>query len=242
MSENKNNIHGHEIIKEVAELLREQILSPPKATMINGENVRIIIDPRWDEPSNTYQTVVLCYVPSQQQVDWEFMPISLISKDNADIPVFIIRLDQRGQGIIQNLPDGQYQISAPVTYFSTKNNTCFPAPVQEDLPDRLVASDRQDEATWPIQPATHVSNDVRVTATTQFNQSGNIILTFETDDEALADSVIQFSFVRSCGQVEFTDNVILSKVKDRALWLGRWQDPVSLKEPCSLVYEVVLIK
>jgi len=234
----KSGSRGQIIIEETASLLNGMPIITPQAALAKGELVEVFSDLRWDEDSQTYRLLLTCYPPGQWDVDWDGLPVFLTPTGDTSLPSFIARLNSRGQAFIHDIPEGQYRFSASTRWFYSKDPIIQPGRREVVGAERHAAAKEDGEISWPELPPTFSSNDSRVRVTTEQDEKGEILLSFETEDEELAGASVRFAMVRPDGQIMFSDRVSLVMADERAIWAGQWQGSLDISEPCHLMFEV----
>lgn len=236
MSASNGQLHGYPVVKEAAKLLDGLEFTTPDGAMVRGDRVRITIDPRWEDEVGAYRVLITCYVPGGQHVDWASMPIRIRPAEGVTEPTFIARLNHNGQAVIKYLPRGQYHLSSAKTYCSGDEPIVYPSDAGEPQVETLAAAAKESNDAWPEQPTSYVSNDTHLVATPELLPDGRFAITFESSDEALDKAEIEFAFVSETGQVEFSDQVVLSEAERGKLWIARWEGNIEVQQPCRFIF------
>ena len=233
---------GWEVLQEAAVLLHGLEISTARGALLEGKYVHLIIDPRWSEESGNYWLLITCHPIDQRRVEWVGLPIIIEPIEDAGAPLFVARLNDRGQVIVHNLPAGAYRLSVSAQwYYSDKpiiESGFKTADTHEGMPEQLAAAELQEEAPWPTLPATFSSNDSRVLVTPEQVKAGEIALSFETRHDKLDGARVRFAIVQPSGKVEVTGEIRLTKIESRTLWGERWEGAVTVTSPRHMMFEV----
>jgi hypothetical protein len=233
---------GREALQEAAALLRGLTFSTARGALLEGEYVHLILDPLWSKETGDYRLVLTCNAVDQRRVDWAGLPIILEPTEDGAAPLFVARLNSRGQAIVSNLPAGTYRFTVSAQWFFSDKpiiESGFKAASRyRDEPERLTAADLEEEPLWPTLPPTFSSNDERVLVTPEQISPGEIALHFESPHKELESARVRFAITRPSGEIVVTGEVKLTKDADKPLWKARWQGTVPVPEPCHLMFEV----
>ncbi|MDX2505556.1 MAG: hypothetical protein QNL62_13915, partial [Gammaproteobacteria bacterium] len=198
---------GYDVLQEAVELLKGLEFSVQEGVTVSGESLRLVIAPRWNGV-DAYRLLMTCFVYGDRKVDWANMPVHLVATTGAGSPVFVFRVNPRGQAIIDGISPGEYRMSVSKTYFGGSN---MPIILPRENQEQLAASGVQTGDKWPEKLLTCVSNDSRLRAVPQTDANGNITITFEANDESLANGRVRFSVIKPTGKVVISHECVLEK-------------------------------
>lgn len=222
------------IINEAATLMQATSFSTLQGDFLAGESVNILIDPRWNKEGSYYQLLITCHALENCKVSWKGMPVMIKSISDSSAPIFIARLGNRGQTVLNNILAGSYQISLSAQWYFSEEQIIRPAKI---APIRHRGKPEQSED--PGQTPNIQSNDSRISVKTEQSSPGRVSLVFETNHKELDGAKIHFAIALSTGEVVITDDVKLSEAMKNGIWRGSWERELILKEACHLMFEIL---
>ena len=232
---NKTYPAGYDVLQETVALLQGLEFSVQEGVTVSGEYVRLVIAPHWNGV-DAYRLLMTCFVYGDRKVDWANMPVHLVAKTGAGSPVFVFRVNPRGQAIIDGISPGEYRMSVSKTYFGGSSMPIILPP--ENL-EQLAASGRQKGDKWPETLLTCVSNDSRLLAVPQTDVNGHVTIKFESNDESLANGRVRFSVIKPTGEVVFSHECVLEKNSHAGVWAAQWVGDLDVSTPANLVFDFV---
>ncbi len=232
---NDTHIEGYDVIEETVSLLHGLEFSAQEGTTVSGEFVRLVIAPQWNGV-DAYRLLLTCFVYGDRKVDWANMPVRLSSIGGTSAPVFVFRVNPRGQAIINGVPPGEYRMSVKMTYSGGGD---IPVILPQDEFERLAASSEQNHDKWPEPLMTLVSNDARLLAVPQSDAHGHLSITFESRDKSLAYGSVRFAVIDAAGEVILSHELVLEKSEHPGVWMAKWYGDLDIKSPASLVFDAV---
>lgn len=202
---------GHEVVEEAARLLRRMGFSADRGAYAEGEYVAVTVDPVWNEDNQTLSAIITCYPFGHRQVDWDGMPVLVLS-DSARNSARITFLNTRGQAMIaiekeQNLQSGEYHLKAAAQW--GRSEELLPPPVQEP---------------WS---RVYPSNDGQVRTAVGLTAGGELVVAAETHNPRLAGATVRFCFgPADATTAQLSGELTLEPSKAQEnVWEGRWIAP-----------------
>ncbi|MDW8367923.1 MAG: hypothetical protein RMK49_18940, partial [Abditibacteriales bacterium] len=224
----KNNeppkiLRGREVIEEAARFLRQIHFHANRGAFAEGKHVAVLVDPRWNEGNETIRLLITCYAFGHRRVDWEGLPVFVEPQNRGD--AWLCFLNGRGQGIIPDLPPGDYRLSTSAQF----GRSAAPVPFLTSAL-ALAAAPKVGQDVI-CGPHVYESTDGRLRATLRQTMAGTTVVAVETNEASLAGAVVRFAFVQETGKIQLTDTVTLQPVEGEAgLCEGRWERLVSVVE------------
>ncbi len=220
-------------VRDAIKLLQGLEFSTEEGIVVGGEHVRVVITPRWNG-FDAFRLMLTCYAFGDRKVEWAGLPVRLTVADNSRSPVFIFRVNPRGQAIIDNVPGGEYKVSVMATYFGGSEEPVF---VPASNLEQLAAAGEELEQSWPEPMMTCTSNDARLIAVPEIDTSGNAMITFESRNDIRMDGTVRFALIDSSGKVVFADELVLERDDTHGIWTAHWEGQPGLNMPVNLVFD-----
>ncbi|HEU4388991.1 MAG TPA: hypothetical protein VFV34_14420 [Blastocatellia bacterium] len=238
----KQTTRGVDILEEAAKLLSQISFSANHPAQARGERVAISVDPRWSDDKQTIRVLITCFALANRQVDWEGLRVEI--KERNGTVTWLTWMNPRGQAIRDLLPArGEYRIALP---FRVKSQV-VPQVFGERIRSRrslIVTRGQGGEQRGPASageigdqaiqlPEGPISSSIKVV------ESARLLVSFQTEDPALAMHRIAFSLVQSSnGRVQYSEVV-------EPLAPGKWRSEFSpsssadSNESYDLVFETL---
>lgn len=98
------------IITEARLLLGEVCFSEDRGGYREGDRLSVLVDPRWNEDSQTIEVFVTCHVFGHRDVDWSGHAVTA-TREGSGKEGITVPLDARGQAFFPSLEPGRYTLS-----------------------------------------------------------------------------------------------------------------------------------
>ncbi len=220
-------------VRDAIKLLQGLEFSTEEGIVVGGEHVRVVITPRRNELDD-FHLMLTCFAFGDRKVEWAGLPVRLTAVANSRSPVFIFRVNPRGQAIIDNVPGGEYKLSIMATYFGGSEEPLF---FPNSNIEQLVASGKETLQSWPEPMLTCTSNDAQLMAIPEVGTSGQTRISFESSSDVQMDGMVRFALIDNSGKVVFAEELVLERDEIHDIWASLWEGQLDLKAPVNLVFD-----
>jgi hypothetical protein len=224
---------GFDVVHDALNLLQGLEFSTEEGATASSSLLRVVIAPRWNGV-DAYQLMLTCFVFGDRKVDWANMPVRITAANKPGEPIYIFRVNPRGQAVIDGVPAGEYKVSTMSTYFGGHEEPLF-AP--GNIPGQLAAAGVEAKPDWPEPMLTCISNDARLIAIPEIDEDGQARITFESTQDADMDGMVRFALVDTLGKVVFSAELELHRDKAHNIWDAHWEGKMNLVTAVNLVFD-----
>lgn len=242
------------IIHEALDLFNKVHFSDHDSNTLTGRNVSVTATTLWND-DDSLKLLVTCFVHAPQNVNWTGICLKVVPENQNTSPIYICRLNSRGDGRILSLPSGDYRLAAlrttnwgnsqkPVVNSTPKPNSSPSASdsLAQLLPKVVSMDSTPEEEEKPVsQPWECVASaDDKVKAMIRRVVGNRYVVSFEADGTEYIDAKIEFDFIDSNNRLVLSGEISLKPEQnntDKAV--GRWSGEISTDQPCTLSFAVL---
>ena len=224
-------LRGRQIIEEATRLFRQLRFSAHRGAYVEGQQLAVSVDPRWNADNETVRVLISCYAFGHQSVDWDGLPMHALPEDSRVGVHAIARLNARGQAVLPHLPIGEYRLALRLRPARIE-------PIFSPDVERLAAQDEDESEERRVWHG----EDGELAWTLEETEDGELQVAFETTAERLAGHIVEFHLLDpDTKQVRYSFRLTLEPTQTPGTWEG-WcslGSRTDIEGPCELIFEIM---